>query len=221
MKIKEKLCDKEAWNRYLASLRYSLHCIVRPFDGFWDLTHEKRGSMAAANTIIILVLLTNLIKLGATGFIFYPVNWDTVNLVLEIAMFLVPFIVYVVAYWCLTTLFDGKGTLKDIWMGTAYAMTPYVIIQLLLVPLSNVVTVEEGAFYDVFSAFSFVWCGLLIVASVMMIHDFLLGKALASLIFSGVGMLIIVFLLVLFFSLISDGFSYFYSIYKETVFRMY
>ena len=24
MKIKEKLCDKEAWNRYLASLRYSL-----------------------------------------------------------------------------------------------------------------------------------------------------------------------------------------------------
>ena len=142
-------------------------------------------------------------------------------MILEIAMFLVPFVVYVVANWCLTTLFDGKGTLKDIWMGTAYAMTPYVIIQLLLIPLSNVVTVEEGAFYSVFGTFSLVWCGLLIVASVMMIHDFLLGKAFAALLFSGVGMLIIVFLLVLFFSLISDGFSYFYSIYKETVFRLY
>ena len=110
---------------------------------------------------------------------------------------------------------------KDIWMGTAYAMTPYVIIQLILIPMSNVVTEEEGAFYTVFSNFSMIWCGLLIIASVMMIHDFMLGKAFLSLIFSAVGMLIIVFLLVLFFSLISDGFSYFYSIYKETIFRMY
>ena len=221
MKIKERLTNKDAWIRYRDSLRYALHCIVRPFDGFWDLTHEKRGSMAAANTIVILVLLTNLIKLGATSFVFNPVNWDNVNLILEIATFLVPFIVYVVANWCLTTLFDGKGTLKDIWMGTAYAMTPYVIIQLILIPMSNVVTEEEGAFYTVFSNFSMIWCGLLIIASVMMIHDFMLGKAFLSLIFSAVGMLIIVFLLVLFFSLISDGFSYLYSIYKETIFRMY
>ena len=48
MKIKERLTNKDAWIRYRDSLRYALHCIVRPFDGFWDLTHEKRGSMAAA-----------------------------------------------------------------------------------------------------------------------------------------------------------------------------
>ncbi len=221
MKIKEKLTNKDMWIRYRDTLRYSLHCIVRPFDGFWDLTHEKRGSLAAANTIVILVLLTNLLKLGGTGFTMLAVNWDKLNLILEMATFLVPFIVYVVANWCLTTLFDGKGTLKDIWMGTAYAMTPYVIIQLILIPFSNVITAEEGAFYSVFSTFSLVWSGLLVVASVMMIHDFMLGKTLMALIFSAVGMLIIVFLLVLFFSLISDGFSYFYSIYKETIFRMY
>ena len=53
MKIKERLTNKDAWIRYRDSLRYALHCIVRPFDGFWDLTHEKRGSMAAANTLIV------------------------------------------------------------------------------------------------------------------------------------------------------------------------
>lgn len=41
MKIKERLTNKDAWIRYRDSLRYALHCIVRPFDGFWDLTHEK------------------------------------------------------------------------------------------------------------------------------------------------------------------------------------
>lgn len=221
MKIKEKLCNKEGWLHYRDTLRYSLHCCVRPFDGFWDLTHEKRGSMAAANTIVVLVLLTNLIKLGYTSFIFGAVNWDEVNMILTIAQFLAPFIIYCVANWCLTTLFDGKGKLSDIWMGTAYAMTPYVLIQIPLVILSNFVTEEEGAFYEYFGYFSLIWCAMLIVASVMMIHDFLLGKAFLALVFSAVGMLIIVFILVLFFSLISDGFSYFYSIYKETVFRMY
>ena len=221
MSIRQRVFNKESWSAYLGSLRYALHCCVRPFDGFWDLTHEKRGSVGAANTIVSLVLLTNLLKLGFTSFIFQPVNWNEVNLLLEIMTFLLPFVVYCVANWCLTTLFEGKGTLKDIYMGTAYAMTPYVLIQLPLIVLSNVVTEEEGAFYTYFGYFSMVWCGLLIMASVMMIHDFLLGKAFASLVFTGVGMLVIVFLLVLFFSLISDGFSYFYSIYKEIIYRFY
>lgn len=221
MNIKQRISDKKGWLTYQKSLRYSLHCIVRPFDGFWDLTHEKRGSLAAANTLVVLVLLTNLIKLAGTSFIFNPINWNEVNIVLQIMSFLLPFGVYCVANWCLTTLFEGKGTLKDIYMGTAYAMTPYVLIQLPLVILSNFVTEEEGAFYTYFGYFSFVWCAFLIVASVMMIHDFLVGKAFLSLVFSGVGMLVIVFLMLLFFSLISGGFSYFYSLYKEIVYRFY
>ena len=221
MSMKERILNKENWISYGHSLRYALHCIVRPFDAFWDLTHEKRGSMAAANTIVVVLLLTNMLRLGFTSFLFYPVNWRTVNLLMEIMSFLLPFVVYIVANWCLTTLFDGKGTLRDIYMGTAYAMTPYILIQLPLIVLSNVVTEEEGAFYEYFGVFSLVWCGLLIVASVMMIHDFLLGKALGLLIFSAVGMLVIIFLLVLFFSLISDGFSYFYSLYKEIIYRFY
>lgn len=221
MKIVEKLSNKQAWKNYRDSLRYALHCTVRPFDGFWDLTHEKRGSLAAANTLFVLVLIVNLLKIGFTSFIFGPVNWNYVNLLLEMATFFVPFIVYVIANWCLTTLFDGKGTMKDIWMGTCYAMTPYIIIQLPLIVLSNFVTEEEGAFYTYFGYFSLIWSAFLIVASIMMIHDFLLGKTFLVIVFSLVGMIIIVFLMVLFFSLISDGASYFYSIYKETVFRWY
>ncbi|MCR5797479.1 MAG: YIP1 family protein [Eubacterium sp.] len=223
MSLKQRILNKDAWSAYGRSLRFSLHCIVHPFDGFWDLTHEKRGSMAAANTLIVLVLLINLLKLGFTNFMFQDpvVNWNEVNLLMEIMTFLLPFLVYCLANWCLTTLFEGKGTLKDIYMGTAYACTPYIIIQLPLMVVSNFVTEEEGSFYVYFGYFSLIWSGLLIMASVMMIHDFLLGKAFVSIVFTLVGMLVIVFLLVLFFSLISDGISYFYSIYKEIVYRFY
>ena len=45
------LKNKEKYSRYFGSLKYALYVITHPLDGFWDLTHEKRGSIAAANTI--------------------------------------------------------------------------------------------------------------------------------------------------------------------------
>ena len=42
--------------RYLDSVRYARHVIFRPFDGFWDLVHENRGTMGAAHTFLFLFL---------------------------------------------------------------------------------------------------------------------------------------------------------------------
>ena len=46
-----------AFSEYLESVRYAKHVIFRPFDGFWDLVHESRGSLAAAHTFLFLFLL--------------------------------------------------------------------------------------------------------------------------------------------------------------------
>ena len=49
--------ERDTWlSRYGQSLRFALHVITHPFDGFWDLIHEKRGTMAAAHTFLFLFL---------------------------------------------------------------------------------------------------------------------------------------------------------------------
>ena len=223
MSLKERLFDRDRWSHFGKTLKYSLQCLTSPFDGFWDLTHEKRGSLGAGTFILALVLIINILKLRFTSFVVLEtaVDWNYVNMIMVVAELLLPFFVYCVGNWCLTTLFDGKGRLSDIYMGTCYALTPYVIIQIPIMILSNFVTVEESAFYGYFNVFSLIWCAGLIIASVMQIHDFGFGKAIVSLIFMIVAMLVIIFLLVLFFSLISDSVAYFVSIYKEAVFRFY
>ncbi len=203
------------------TLKYSLHCIVSPFDGFWDLTHEKRGSMGAANFLLIMTVLTSVWKLRYTSFVFMRIQWEYFNVILSICTFILPFFIWVLSNWCLTTLFDGKGTLKDLYMGSAYALTPYILIQLPMIVFSNFITYEEGAFYSYFLSFSVIWCGFLFLASVMQIHDFTFGKALISIMSIIVGMLVIIFLLLLFFSLLSDAIAYFMSLYKEISFRFY
>ena len=220
MKIKERLCNKEAWIRYRKSMRYALHCCVRPFDGFWDLTHEKRGSIAAANTIVILVLLTNLIKLGFTSFIFSPVNWDEVNMILEVATFLVPFIVYCVANWCLTTLFDGEGSLKDIFIATTYSLLPVPMLVLPSVIFSNILAENEGQLITLLVGIAFAWAGLLIFFGMMVTHDYSLGKNILTSVGTIVGMAFIIFVAVLFSSLVARMVSFVSSIVVELTYRI-
>ena len=54
-------------DKYIDSMKFALYCITHPLDGFWDLTHEKRGTIAAANTILALTLLIRILKLRYTS----------------------------------------------------------------------------------------------------------------------------------------------------------
>lgn len=208
--------------RYVGkTLRYSLYVVTHPLDGFWDLTHEKRGSVAAANIIIAASLITTILKLQFTSFIFNKIIWEYVNLIEIIAGFLVPIVIGCVANWGLTTLFNGKGTMKQIYMAIGYALTPYVLIQFPMIFISNLMTVQEGAFYFYITGFAQIWCGLLILCAAMMIHDYTLGKAILTLVATAIGMMLIIFVFLLFFSLVTDAAAYFISLYKEVAFRFY
>jgi hypothetical protein len=116
---------------------------------------------------------------------------------------------------------DGKGKLKHIYMATAYALTPYPLIRIPMIFLSHVLTVDEVAFYMVFYNLSSYWCVLLVVCAMMMIHDFSFGKAIFTCLATIVAMMIIIFLIIMFFSLITQSFGYFISLYKEIAFRLY
>lgn len=212
---------KEKIHHIGKTLRYSLYVITHPFDGFWDLTHEHRGSLAAANIIILLALLTSIFKLQFTSFIFVKVLWEYVNIFELVLGFLAPIFIGCLANWGLTTLFDGKGTMRDIYMGIGYALTPYVLIQFPMIFISNIMTVQEGAFYYYINSFATLWCAMLIMCAMMMIHDYTLGKVVVTMIATLAGMMFIVFIFLLFFSLVSDAAAYFVSLYKEILFRFY
>lgn len=211
---------KEKFVHYLATLRYALYVITHPLDGFWDLTHEKRGSIAAANTILVLTILARIMSMQYTNFMFMHVYWEDINIFLYIASIVFPLALWCVGNWGLTTLFDGKGRLKQIYMGTCYALTPYPLIQFPLIVLSNMVTAEEGDFYQVFVAISIIWAAFLVIAAMLEIHEYSLGKTVLFTIASIFAMLVIIFILLLFFSMISQGVAYFISLGKEILFRL-
>ena len=212
---------KAWWKRYRASLRYSLYVITHPFDGFWDLIHEKRGTIAAANTFLFLFLLTRVLKLILTSFQFISAPIQHLNIFEEAGSLLLPFLILCLANWAMTTLFDGKGRFKDIYMAMCYALVPYTLLQLPMTIISNGLTFDEGSFYSVIMSVAVIWCVFLVFVGLMEVHDYGPGKTFIFLIVTVVGALIIIFLVLVFFSLLSDALAYFISLYREIVYRLY
>ena len=214
------ITDKSWWKHLGKTLKYSLYVCVHPLDGFWDLTNEKRGSVAAANVIVAAALLVEVFRLTLTNFQFIIINMEYFNVIIVFFRILLPVLLGTLANWSLTTLMDGKGRMKDIYMAISYALVPSVLINIFLIILSQIITFDEGTFYYFLSWFSILWTGVLIICGLMMVHDYSIGKTIFSGLLTIVGMGVIVFIFVVFFSLISDSIAYFISLYREIAFRL-
>ncbi|MBO4616319.1 MAG: YIP1 family protein [Lachnospiraceae bacterium] len=214
------LFSKEKWQRYIKSLKFALYCTTHPIDGFWDLTHERRGTYAAANTILFLTILTRILRLRYTSFIFIQVYWEDLNILTYVASILIPLGLFVVGNWALTTLFDGKGRLGQVYMATCYALTPYILINVPLMIFSNFITTEEAQFYSVVGMIALIWVAFIGILGMSQVHEYSFGKNILFLVATVFAMLVMIFLMMLFFSMISQGVAYFVSIAKELLYRM-
>ena len=214
------LFSKEKWQRYLKSLKFALYCTTHPIDGFWDLTHERRGTYAAANTILFITILTRILRLRYTSFIFIRVYWEDLNILTYVASILIPLGLFVVGNWALTTLFDGKGRLGQVYIATCYALTPYTLINIPLMIFSNFITTEEAQFYSVVGIIALIWVAFIGILGMSQVHEYSFGKNIIFLVATVFAMLVMIFLLMLFFSMITQGVAYFVSIAKELLYRM-
>ena len=107
------------------------------------------------------------------------------------------------------------------YLAMCYALAPYILLQLPMILVSNCLPFDEGSFSNVILNFSVIWSVFLVFVVLMEIHDYGPGKTFIFMIVTVVGALVIIFLVLVFFSLLSDALAYFISMYREIVYRLY
>ncbi len=186
---------------YWEELLYAFHLVFHPFDGFWDLKHEKRGSVRAASTILVITMLAFFYNAIGKGYTFNP-RGDFSNVFLQLLAIGVPFILFCVANWCLTTLFDGEGGFKDIYIAAGYSLAPLAPFVIISTILTNIVTVESSAIVTMITTIGVVWMVFLLFFGTLVTHDYSLGKNFVTILGTIVAMAVIMFVIILFASLI-------------------
>ncbi|MBR4072532.1 MAG: YIP1 family protein [Clostridia bacterium] len=202
-------------------LKYSRYLIFHPFDGFWDIKHEKRGNLKTALIIFISFILCYGIRAQFSGYVVTDTISSEVNALYNIAMIVLPLCFWVISNWCFTALMDGEGSMKDIFISTCYSLTPYVLFSLPMFICSHILTASEAAFYIVADTVCLIWVLALLFLGMMTTHNYSLSKSLLTAILTLVGICLIIFILLLMANIVQQVIIYFYDIYKELLFRTY
>lgn len=200
---------------------FAWYTIFHPFNGFWELKFERKGKVWFAVLLLLLLSLLYVLKRQYTGFIFNPsVSADNVSVIDEVKFVLLPFMLWCIANWSTTTLMDGEGKFKEIVTASAYALVPVILMQIPLILLSNIITMQVGSFYRLLGSAGFIWfIGLLFVA-MLTVHQYTVTKTVMTMLLTMIVMGIIIFLGLLFFSLAQQMISFVTTIYKEAMFRI-
>ena len=199
---------------YVEELLFVFHLIFHPFDGFWDLKHEKRGSVRASLTFMILAIVAFFYQAIGQGYSFNP-RGDYSTVFIQVIGIALPVLLWCVGNWCLTTLFDGEGSFKDIFIATGYSLAPLPIFVIISTILTNVMTSSEGSMVNLIVSIGWVWVIFLLFFGTMVTHDYSMGKNFITILGTIVAMAIIIFVIVLFSALVVKMISFVLAIITE------
>ena len=166
-----------------------------------------------------MTILAFTYKSVGSSYLVNPYN-SYMNILATITSIMVPFLLWASANWCLTTLFDGEGSFKDIFIATGYALVPIPLFMFPITICTHFLTIAEVSILNLLLTFSFIWVGLLIVFGSMVTHDYSFGKNLIMCVCTIVGMAFIMFVAVLFSGLANNIVSFVTAIVIEISYRI-
>lgn len=131
-----------------------------------------------------------------------------------------PILLWVTANWCLTTLFEGEGSFKDVFIATGYSLAPMPIFIIIATLLTNVFTLQEATLVTFLQSIAWIWVGFLVFIGMMITHDYSIAKSIVTAIGTIVGMAFVIFMALLFSTLIVKIVSFISNIVVEISYRM-
>ena len=206
---------------FAQDLKYAFHVSTHPLDGFWDLKHEKRGRMYIAIFFLVMFVITSILDKQFNGYTFneFAVFPEDINVIGTFVTVALVVLIWVMANWGLTTLFDGEGSMRDILIYTGYSMLPVVLSQIALLLFTNILTTNEATIVSLITYIGIGWTAILLYMGTMTTHQYSGGKTFLTLVAIAVGMAVIVFRGMMFFYLVQEIWNFVYTIYRELELR--
>lgn len=204
----------------LTQKQWVKHSVFHPFEGFEDLRWKKGGSVLYASIVILLWFVAEILHTNALGYQFAVTTTKMFSIVPYIVQTIALFLVWVVGNWSICTLLDGEGTIKNIYIYSAYSLIPYVAALYIRTILSHILIQDEAIFITCVSVIGTVWSVLLMFNAIKAVHQYSVSKTILALVLTIVAMLIILILLVLLVALFQQVYVFISSVYTEITYRV-
>jgi len=194
---------------------FSFYVLFHPIDGFWELKNHKEKSFGAANIILAVLCLLSVLSIQFTSFHYGFLDRERNNILLNISSYALPLIAWTVLNWALSTLLDGKASMKQIWVQSVYSLMPVLLSIPVLVVASYIMTLEDSAFYYLIQSVAVLWSTFLFLFGNMTIHDYTMTKTVVMTLFTFAGIAASIFIGIILFSTFQQLISFIATVITE------
>ncbi len=216
--IREEQQRRSKWKQLKHDfIDFPLYVMGHPFKGFDDIKLEGEGKTSVGVTILVVQAFVAVLNFVYRGFIANMADPYDLNVLLILATSIAPVLLFCIGNWSITTLMDGSGSIREIFLALTYSMYLSIPLNLVSIVLSNVLVEEEMAVATFFSTLAMVILLLYAFIGLIVVHDFTFLRAIAAVLLSFVAILIILFLAMLLASLAGEVILFFRTIYREIV----
>jgi tetratricopeptide (TPR) repeat protein len=213
--LNRKPVAKERYTGGRLKRKYPFYCLLHPLTGYDDLKSERSGSFWLATLIVAALFLVSVLAHQLTGFAFNTNRTDELNLWVILCSTVGVFIAFVTCNWAVTTIMDGEGSFGEIWVFSAYALLPLVLFNGALIVLSNVLTLDEATFYYAIQWIGYGWTAICMFIAIREVHQYTLVKTLVTLAITFAGLVIVVVIAAIVYSVFGQLISFISTIWSE------
>ncbi len=207
---------KQFWEK----LSYTRYVIFNPFDGFYEIKFRNRGDASIATLFLLVNGVLAVVSAQYNGFVINTLNVKNMNSVLIMFYSVIPYLMLVIGNYSTTTLFDGKGTMREIYIVVGYALAPYILCQMVAVVLSQFITTEEVPIHRLIVLSGSAWFAFLVFGGLITVHEYGVLKNVSTLLCTVVAVSIILFLSLLAYSLIQEVVAFVQLFIAEAIVRI-
>lgn len=194
--------------------------LTKPFKASDDVRMMDQGGIGAAAVIMALLVLSRIVSMGMTGFLFNNQRLENIQAGQEILLIFALYGGFVLCNWAVSTLVGGEGRRRDVAVVAGYSFVPMVVGNLVCAVLSNGLTLRESGILGIVSAAATAYSFILLFIGVMTVHRLTALGAAANILLTLVGMLLLLFLLVLVYGLTSQMVVFIQNILTEILYRV-
>ncbi|WP_349408498.1 YIP1 family protein [Pseudalkalibacillus sp. SCS-8] len=204
----------------VTELFHTFRMLRHPVDGYYELKKNQRASVFSATLLLMILFVVHLFTILETNVLFSNVDSKNVNIMTELYKIYIPLFAWVICNYLISTINDGIGTFKSVYVGTVYALSPYLIFSIPLTIMSKGLTNMEFVIYDFSKKAIILWSGFLLFMMVKEIHGYEIGQTMKNMALSAAGMVMLGIISFILFGLSNQVIDFVYSIFQEVKLRV-
>ena len=207
-----------AWarNQFVRIVPMAWRVIKHPAEAFFQLKYEEQGTLWQGLVLIGLAFLVHLGNLVWTNFDFSTIERGQTSLLLTSAQFLLPLATWIVANYLVGDLYEGEANLSEVLTGSAYALLPFIVLQLPYALFTHALVPTDGIFKFLF-LIEKLWLVYLFFTQVRVLHNLEWGQAVKATLVTLVGIGVIWTMFLIITGLGQQAYSFVREIIREVL----